>query len=213
MNGRQAIVLVPIVGKIESAAAEAVGALEARGLRVLRQPASALDWARNVLASRAWQDGAETWLWIDSNLTFAPEAALRLQAYDRPFVAGGFFDVHLRRPSFVAAKEPAPDGLIAAEAAHCGFARTDRTLFASIRERSRLPTCNGRFGESIVPYFQPMLLPRNGALNYVGTDYVLAARALQADIMPFVDPAVEVRAFDRHEYDWDDGASAGGSRR
>ncbi len=63
--------------------------LEVAGVLVVRKPGcSAIDVARSELASEALHDGAESILFVDSDITFDSADALRILARKEPVVAG-----------------------------------------------------------------------------------------------------------------------------
>ena len=77
----QSVVLVPHLNGIEWECEQALRQLEGAGVRVVRRGGcSAIDAARNELVSDALHDGAESLLFIDSDIGFDPADALRLLA-------------------------------------------------------------------------------------------------------------------------------------
>ncbi len=84
-----AVVLVPHINGIEPECEQALRQMEAEGVRVVRKGGcSAIDVARNELASDALHDGADAVFFIDSDIGFDPQDAVRLLARLEPVVAG-----------------------------------------------------------------------------------------------------------------------------
>ena len=85
----QAVVLVPHLNGIDWECEQGLRGLEQAGVRVIRHPGcSAIDEGRNLLISNALHDGFETMMFIDSDIGFNPQDALRLLARPEPVVAG-----------------------------------------------------------------------------------------------------------------------------
>ena len=89
-TGRErCVVLVPYVDRIEDDCERGLNQLEVAGVRVARKPGcSAIDLARCEMASDAMHDGAESILFIDSDIGFDAADALRLLGRSEPVVAG-----------------------------------------------------------------------------------------------------------------------------
>src|SRR5262252_6446174 len=69
----EAVVLVPHLNGIEGECEQGLGQLEAEGVRVVRRGGcSAIDVARNELISGVLHEGAESILFIDSDVGFDP---------------------------------------------------------------------------------------------------------------------------------------------
>ncbi len=85
----KSVVLVPYLNVIEPECEDSLRKLEAEGVRIVRSGGnSAIDVARNRLASEALHDGAESILFVDSDIGFDPIDALRLLARPEPVVSG-----------------------------------------------------------------------------------------------------------------------------
>ena len=78
-------VLVPHLNGIEPECEKALQQLEQSGVRVVRRAGcSAIDVARNEMLSDALHDGAESMLFIASDIGFEAQDALRLLARPEP---------------------------------------------------------------------------------------------------------------------------------
>jgi glycosyltransferase involved in cell wall biosynthesis len=83
------VVLTPHLNGVEPECEAALQKLERSGVRVVRRGGcSAIDVARNEMLSDALHDGAESILFIDSDIGFEPQDALRLLARPEPVVSG-----------------------------------------------------------------------------------------------------------------------------
>ena len=83
------VVLVPVGGAIEAGCDDALRELERRGYAVRRvRGYSAVDAARNQMATDALAAGFDELMWIDSDVVFDPDDVDRLRAHDRPFTCG-----------------------------------------------------------------------------------------------------------------------------
>ena len=83
------VVLVPIGGAIDPGCEDALRELERRGYAVWRvRGYSALDAARNQMASDALAQGFDELMWIDADIVFAADDVDKLRRHDLPLVCG-----------------------------------------------------------------------------------------------------------------------------
>jgi hypothetical protein len=83
------VILVPVGHHIEPACDAALRELERRGYTVRRiHGYSAIDQARNQMATDALRDGFQEILWIDADITFSPEAVDHLRSHGQPVICG-----------------------------------------------------------------------------------------------------------------------------
>ncbi len=83
------VVLVPFQGRIFSRCQTGLVELERRGYVVRRvEGYSAIDQARNQLASDALRDGFDETLWIDSDVGFDPDDVEKLRRHGLPITCG-----------------------------------------------------------------------------------------------------------------------------
>ena len=67
------VILVPVAGSIHPRCEAALSELEEQGYSVRRVPGySAIDQARNQMATDALEDGFAATLWVDSDVGFLP---------------------------------------------------------------------------------------------------------------------------------------------
>ncbi|MHB1559092.1 MAG: sulfotransferase [Isosphaeraceae bacterium] len=83
------VILVPVGHHIEPSCDAALRELERRGYTVRRVHGySAIDQARNQMATDALRDGFQEILWIDADIVFAPEAVDRLRSHGESVICG-----------------------------------------------------------------------------------------------------------------------------
>lgn len=88
-SSSRCVVLVPCQGRIVSQCQSALLELERRGYVVRRiEGYSAIDQARNQIASDALADGFQETLWIDSDVGFDPDDVDKIRRHDLPIVCG-----------------------------------------------------------------------------------------------------------------------------
>src|SRR6476661_1295263 len=135
------VVLVPIGGAIDPTCDEALRELERRGHPVWRvRGYSAVDAARNQLATDALGTGFEELMWIDADIAFHPDDVARLRAHDLPFTCGLYPKKGPRQfaceflPGTPAVKFGKHGGLT--EVRYCGFGFTHvrREVFEAIQQ-------------------------------------------------------------------------------
>src|SRR5205823_4356169 len=82
---KQCVVLVPVGYRVEPPCEEGLRKLEDRGYVVRRVYGySAVDVARNQMASDALADGFEELMWIDADIVFDPDDVETLRAHGLP---------------------------------------------------------------------------------------------------------------------------------
>jgi hypothetical protein len=83
------VVLVPVAAHIEPACEAALVELATHGYTVRRVYGyAAIDQARNEMAAQALTDRFEETLWIDSDISFEPQAVDRLRSHGLAIVCG-----------------------------------------------------------------------------------------------------------------------------
>src|SRR5438270_47450 len=181
------VVLVPAGGAVEPDCDSALTELERAGCVIRRvRGYSAIDAARCQMATDALADGFEELIWIDSDVVFRPDDVDRLRSHSLPFVCGLY--AKKSRREFAAAFLPGTKsvrfgrGGRLTEVRYCGFGfvYTRREVYAAVRKKLRLPTCNERFGAPMVPYFAPLVVNDGQGFWYLSEDYAFCERARQA---------------------------------
>ena len=165
-----ALVAVPFQDRIEPLCERSLYQLEVAGVRVVRKAGcSAIDLASNELASDAIHDGAESILFIDSDIAFDPGDALRILARPEPVVAGVYVKKNQRELACLFAEgitnvvfgTGAP-GLYLLKYASGGFLRVQTAVLRRMIADLRLPLCNTAWGRGHWPFFMPIIAARPG---------------------------------------------------
>ena len=206
-------VLVPHLHGIEWACEQRLRQLEQGGVRVVRREgSSAIDVARNMMASEALHEGAEAVMFIDADVGFDPADAFRLLARPEPVVAGVYAkkgqramaSTFLRGLPEVVFGALAP-GLYPMQYAATGFLRIRASVFRRMTDELDLPLCNTRWGRGIWPFFLPMIVPHDEkGLHYLPEDWAFSHRLKQIGIIPLADTSIRLLHYGRYGYTWED---------
>jgi glycosyltransferase involved in cell wall biosynthesis len=209
----QSVVLVPHLNGIEWECEQALRRLEAEGVRVVRRGGcSAIDVARNELLSDALHDGAESMLFIDSDVGFDPADALRLLARPEPVVAGVYAKKRVRELACTFAggvKEvlfgPEAVGLYPLKYAATGFLRLRAGVLGRLIAELRLPLCNTHWGRGVWPFFLPLIVPQGtDKMHYLAEDWAFSHRLRQIGVTPMADTSVRLWHWGRYGFSWED---------
>lgn len=208
MDRSRCLVLTPFVSAIESPCQDMLAELKQLGypVRCVRGY-SAIDYARNELATQALDDGYEATMWVDSDISFDAEAVDRLRDHELPLVGALYAKKGLRKlacnllPGTKNIQFGAKGGLF--EVLYCGvgclFVRRD--CYRAIQEKLQLPVCNQRFGKRIIPFFQPMVVDQDW---YLTEDYAFCERARQCGFKIMVDTSIRTSHHGSYGYTWED---------
>lgn len=212
------VVLVPHHGAIEGPCEAALRGLEAEGVEVRRRGgSSAIDVARNEMASEALHDGFESILFIDSDLSFAPRDALRLLARPEPVVSGVYAKKGDRDVASLFAEgvdellfgAGAP-GLYPLRYAATGFLRIRADVLRRMIEELPLPLCNTRWDRGFWPFFMPIVVRDGKGHHYLPEDWSFSHRLHQIGVTPMADTSIRLWHHGLHPFGWED---AGEDRR
>jgi hypothetical protein len=212
----QSFVLVPHMNGIEGECEQALRALESAGVRVVRRGGcSAIDVARNEMVSDALHNEAEAILFIDSDIGFEPQDALRLLARPEPVVCGVYAKKGMRELASVFApgtKEvvfgPEVVGAYPLDYAATGFLRMRAGMLRRMIAELHLPLCNTHWGRGVWPFFQPMIVPHGeGKLHYLGEDWAFSYRLKQIGVTPLADTSIRLWHWGRYAFSWEDAGS------
>lgn len=209
------VVLVPIGGAIDPACDDALRELERRGHPVVRARGySAVDAARNQLATDALARGFDELMWVDADVVFDPNDVETLRSHNLPVTCGLYPKKGPRQfaceflpgtPSVMFGKKGGPT-----EVRYCGFGFTHvrRAVFEAVQRQFDLPVCNQRFGSLLVPYFQPLVVEEPGGRWSLSEDYAFCERARRAGFAVVADTTVRLWHVGTYRYGWEDAGGA-----
>lgn len=204
--------LVPVGGTLEPGCEEALRQLERHGYAVWRvRGFSAIDAARNQMASDALAQGFDELMWIDSDIVFEPDDVEKLRRHDLPLVGG----MYPKKGSRQFASAFLPDtrqvhfgkrgGLM--ELLYCGFGfvHTRRELYEKMQQELGLPVCNQRFkGPPLVPFFLPLIAGEGEQAWYLSEDFAFCERARRCGFHIMADTTVRLWHVGPYRYGWED---------
>ncbi len=205
------VVLVPVGSYVERDCELALRELEKRGYPVWRVYGySAIDQARNQLATNALDQGFEELMWIDADVAFFPDDVDRLRAHNVPFSCGLYAKKGKRAFACNFLPESSPvrfgrgGGLIEVDRVGFGFTHVRREVFERIQAHERLPVCNEIFGERLIPFFQPLVVPDAVGQSYLAEDFAFCERAQRAGYTIQADTRVRLWHVGSYRYGWED---------
>lgn len=209
---KQCVILVPVGHRIEQACEDGLRKLEDRGYVVRRVYGySAVDVARNQMASDALADGFEELMWIDADIVFDPDDVETLRSHKLPIVAGIYAKkgrremahTFLRTTETIVLGEKG--GLMEIQFAGFGFTHTHRVLYDRIFEKLKLPICNQRFERTLVPFFAPSAV-KDGGVGwwYLAEDYSFCMRSRAVGVPVMADTRVRLWHVGNYFFSWED---------
>ncbi len=212
----KSVILVPHLNGIEPECEHSLSQLEQAGVRIIRRAGcSAIDVARNEMASDALHDGFESLMFIDSDTGFEFQDALRLLARPEPVLAG-IYPKKVRR-EFASTFAPGisdilfgPEspGLYPLRYAATGFLRIRAEVLRRMIQELKLPLCNTQWGRGCWPFFLPLIVPQStGGLHYLGEDWAFSYRLQQIGVTPLADTSFRLWHYGRYGYSWEDAGS------
>jgi len=214
---KKCVILVPSNFGIEPACERSLGKLEQQGYPVWRVPGfSAIDQARNQLATDALAQGFEELFWLDADTEFEVEAIERLRSHNLPIISGIYAKKGQREfaSRLLAGTTKITfgqaGGVMEIMYAATGFLLTQRKVYDDIQRNWGLPNCNEQFGRPMVPYFMPLVTPTEQGPWYLADDYAFSHRARAAGYKIFADTTIRLGHIGRYSYSWED---AGGSNK
>jgi hypothetical protein len=207
------VVQVPVARFVELDCDHCLRRLEALGVRVDRSKgSSAIDLARNIRASEAVREGFEAILFIDSDMLFDPEDAIKLLRRPEPVVAGvyaakklgnGQLNVHFPDDVDKIKLGPWATELTPAVNVGAGFLRIKTDFLRRMARELKLPYCRmaERYGW---PFFQPVVVEEGGETRYLCEDYSFCWRCRQLGVMPMVDTSFRLYHIGDYAYGWEE---------
>jgi len=212
-NRSKWVVLVPHCTAIEPGCEQGLRDLEHEGIRVIRrQGSSQIDLARSDMVSEALHNGYESMLFIDSDIGFDSESAIRLFERTEPVVSGVYTK---KGPREVASAfsdgvknlvfGPEVPGLYPVKYAATGFLRIRSQVLITMIERLKLPLCNTRWGRGLWPFFLPIIMPQgDGQFHYLGEDWSFSHRLNLIGVTPLADTSFRLYHIGPYGYSWED---------
>ncbi len=210
---KKAVVLVPHLHGVDWECEQGLRRLEEGGVKVVRRVgSSAIDAARNELASDALHDGFDAMIFIDADIGFDAADAFRLLARPEPILCGVYakkgvrglathFDEGIDEVLF----GPDAAGPYPVRYAATGFLRIKAWVLRRMIERLELPLCNTKWGRGVWPFFLPMIVPHDGdKLHYLGEDWAFSHRLGQIGVTSLADTSIRLWHWGRHPFGWED---------
>ena len=209
-------VLVPSMNGPEPECREGLEALKRRGFDVVEQRGcSAIDAARNGMATTALLKGADVLFWIDSDIQFDPDDVAKLCKSSHPLIGGIYMKKDQSFQSGVAlnydakalkkiefTRESKPFEVVALP---CGFTKVSRCVYESVRSHHKMPMCNEASGDGVLGFYRPTIIEKeDGTHLYQAEDYAFCWRAKEAGFKPMADPSIRLTHWGRFGYRVDD---------
>lgn len=205
------VILVPVGGLIDPGCEEGLRELERRGYPVWRvRGYSAIDAARNQMASDALAQGFQELMWIDADIVFDPDDVDKLRRHDLPLVCGIY--AKKSRRQFACSFLPQTHQVVfgvngrVIEILYCGFGfvLTRRIVYETMQRQLRLPLCNQRFQENLIPYFAPLVSGEGEQAWYLGEDYSFCERARRCGFHVLADTTIRLWHVGSYRFGWED---------
>lgn len=208
------VALVPYLHHIEDGCERQLRQLELAGVEVCRLPGcSAIDFCRSQLLSVAMLEGKEAVLFIDSDIVFNVEDALRILARPEPIVAGIYAQKKIGKlnANFGDNETPVRFGKGGGdrELHHvgAGFLRITADACKTIVEHHDLPCCTAGAGSSpVFPFFLPMVKRVGEEHRYFGEDFAFCERAREAGLKVIGDTTIRLFHLGTWPFSWEEGA-------
>ena len=205
-------VLVPFLNSIEFDCEQALDQLESKGVQVVRgRGGSAIDIARNILASESLRRGFECILFIDADIKFNYQDALRLLARPEPVISGVYPKKGL--PEFASVFSDGLEEVTFGQSgcgayplafAAAGFLRIRCVVLQQMIDMLNLPLCNAEWSGGFWPFFQPMIEPRDGMSDhYLGEDWAFCSRLKKIGITPLADTSFRLFHIGTYDFTWE----------
>ena len=224
MTPARCVILVPHQGRIVSRCQAALIELERRGYVVRRvEGYSAIDQARNQMASDALRDGFQETMWIDSDVGFEPDDVDQLRRHGLPITCGIYPKKGKRElamhvlPGTERFRFGVRGDLNEILYAGAGFLHIRREVYETITRTQSLPVCNEHTQRPLWPFFQPLVrsaphkagestdseVRRTGSW-YLAEEYAFCHRARQCGIPIIADTTIRLWHIGDYGYSWED---------
>ena len=211
MPNTRCAVLVPVTDHIEADCERGLQELESRGYAVRRlKGIPAIDLARSQLATDALAEGFDELMWIDADVAFEADSVARLQAHHLPLACG----LYPKKGQRALACHVLPGtkeisfghggGVVELLYGCAGFLLTQRDVYRAIQQTERLPVCHAWSQKPLVPYFLPMIVPKNGGHWYLSEDFAFFERARRCGYPVYADTTIRLWHIGSYGYSWED---------
>jgi hypothetical protein len=213
MSRTRSIVLVPHLSGIDAPCEQGLRDLELAGVRVIRRQGSSLiDFARSEMISEALHDGYDSMLFIDADIGFEADAALRLFQRPEPVVSAVYAKKGPREVASVFAEGttnilfgPDATALYPLRYAATGFLRIRAEVLRLMIERLQLPLCNTAWGRGVWPFFMPLIVrEKDNHYHYLGEDWAFSHRLAAIGVQPMADTSIRLYHYGPYGYSWED---------
>ena len=84
-----------------------------------------------------------------------------------------------------------------------GFTHNRRSVYKRNHQLEQLPVCNGRFGEAMLPFFQPLVVPDGAGHLYLAEGYAFCERARRAGFAIMADITIRLWHIGSWRYAWE----------
>jgi hypothetical protein len=208
---KKCIVLVPAYGPIEPGCEQALHELERRGYPTRRVYGySDIALGRCELASEAYEEGYEEFLWVDTDINFNPDDVEKIRSHGLPLCGGLYarknghgFAVMWRNTGVEYQVTFGKDGgLIEVDGVGCGFLHIRREVYTVIEGQGLSERCNRQFGKIFVTHYVPLVVDEPEGRRYMSEDYAFCWRARQAGFKIMVDTSINLLHVGPYGYDW-----------
>lgn len=207
-------VLVPVFGAIEPKCDDALDELARRGYAVWRvRGYSQIDLARSQIATSALAQGFEDTFWIDADMVFEPDDVDRLRAHGLPFACALYAKKASRSlachvlPGTIEIVFGQGGGLLEIRYGAMGFLQARKEVYLQMELQLKLPRCNQRFGEEVVPYFLPLVVEGVDGPWYLSESFSFCERARQCGYKVWADTSIRLGHIGSYAYSWEDAGS------
>lgn len=189
------LILVPHLNGIEYECEQGLRYLEYHGIKIWRRRgSSAVDVARNAMASQALYDNFDSIFFIDSDISFDPKDVIKLIERPEPVIAGIYAKKGVKGSTSIFLNK---DTL---RFAATGFLRIHTSVLREMIEKLKLPLCNTQWGKGVWPFFQPTIIPHGNGYHYLAEDWAFSYRLHLIGVTPIADTSVKLVHWGRFGY-------------
>jgi hypothetical protein len=161
--------------------------------------------ARNLIAYEFLQSDCDSLMFIDSDMTFEPDAVIRLLAWNqtKPIVAGAY-EARKEGKIYILSLEGDAEnvhmdkmGLVKAHRVATGFMMIQRRVFETLRDKHPEYAHKDTNSDNILHSFFDFKVTPEG---YIGEDFLFCDRAREAGFSVWVDPTIALGHMGVHEF-------------